>query len=133
MGIIKDALAGAICMSVGYYIGVTRHEYVQHPSFLEQQATREEQRADNLDALATFLQTYTPSQRHQNAQQNESLSINEIWNSFPPALKKKILDASKDALEQQVKHSYQSLKDQSSSMYDEMKHFLNKKLNGEGK
>ena len=126
MRFVKDALVGAICMSVGYCIGTTRHHQPQH-STLEQESIQEERYSANREALSTFLQQYTPVQRKPDLKK-EAFSIIEFWNALPPSLKKRILEESKDALEHQVKKGYHSLKEQSGSLYEEVKHFLNNRL-----
>jgi hypothetical protein len=132
MGLVKNVLVGAICMSVGYCIGVARSQYQESTAFHEE-VVQEEIRTKNLDALTTFLQHYTPSPQKQHHQKKESASLLDLWNSLPQQIKERFLEKSKDALEHTVTEGYQSLREQSGALYEEMRYFVNKKINGEEK
>ena len=121
-------------MSVGYCVGIARSPSPPASTYraTEHQVGRQEIRERNLAALAAFLPHYSPSRRQKPAQEKESAPLLDIWRSLPDAVKQRIFEESKRALEHTVKDGYQSLKDQSNGLYEEMRYFVNKKINGEG-
>ena len=127
MTLFKTICIGGLCFAAGYCVCQNRH---QPASSLEQHVVQEKPVSDDtVHTLFHFLRTYEGERILPQEKDTKSpLSPSTLWEKLPSEMKMKLV---KEVVTSQAERGYEVVKDQTHSMYEELKHYVQKQIRGE--
>jgi len=120
----KTLLAGGAVFLTGYLIGSCQHKANPIPSL--ENKVMETVAPETKQRFFAFLKQYQGTAQEKEKQAGIDY-FKGIWDTLPQETKTKII---KQVVGSQLQHHYENLKGQSSDMYEELKHYLEKKFGG---